>query len=182
MAVVDIFFLIIIAFFIFKGLIMGFVREFMNLAALFGGIAAGILAQPYLNGFLSKVLNVQGTVTSVVPDVSDIGNTVRWVPILSFLIAFLVTYIVIKLVELLILKAVDKIHLNQLNRIMGVMYGALEAGITILFIVFVVNIQSYVDLSTLFDESIIAGYAKEFLLDLELQPYFDMIRIGEKGV
>lgn len=181
MAVVDIFFLIVIAFFIFKGLILGFVREFMNMAALFGGIAAGILAQPYLNGPLSELIGVPHVVT-IIPDNIEIGSTIKWVPILSFLIAFLVTYIVIKLVEILIIKAVDKIHLNQLNRIMGVMFGALEAGITILFIVFLVNVQSFVELSQFFDESIIAGYAKEFLINLGLQPYFDITRIGEKGV
>lgn len=168
MAPVDIFFLIVVAFFLFRGMIVGFIAEFMNMAALFGGIAAGILAQPYMNPILSDLISTE--------------NSINWIPILSFFVVFLVSYIIIKLFEILFHKVVDKIHLNQLDRILGVMWGLLEASVTVLFIVFIADIQPYFDLSDIFGDSIFAGYARELLKELGLTGLGDIPVIGEIGV
>lgn len=157
MDIADIIFLIIALFFVIRGFFKGFVSEFMSMAALICGIASGIMLHPYVSPFLDNYI-----------------KSATWRPLVAFLILFIGTYIIVKIVEIFLHNIVDSIQLNSLDRTLGLIWGALEAAVIILLIVFLIYNFDFQAGITFLKKSQAAEYAKDFLKSLNLEHFKDL--------
>lgn len=157
MDIADIIFLIIALFFVIRGFFKGFVSEFMSMAALICGIASGIMLHPYVSPFLDNYI-----------------KSATWRPLVAFLILFIGTYIIVKIVEIFLHNIVDSIQLNSLDRTLGLVWGALEAAVIILLIVFLIYNFDFQAGITFLKKSQVAEYAKDFLKSLNLEHFKDL--------
>lgn len=127
-APLDIFFIVILVFFIFRCMIKGFVSEFMAMISVVGGIYAGIVFSASLSAFLARFTN---------------GS--KWTQSVAFLIIFLSTYLTAKFLENLFHSFIEKIELKRLDRSLGLFWGILEGAAVIFVILFVLRIQPFLD-------------------------------------
>ncbi|ASB49179.1 CvpA family protein [Alkalitalea saponilacus] len=113
MHIFDIIALIIILFFLFKGLKNGFIIELASLAALFLGIILAVMFSEVTATWLSDYI------------------TSRYVSILAFILVFTATVLGVHLVAKMIDKLVSAIALGWLNRLTGAAFGVVKAAILI---------------------------------------------------
>jgi len=165
MNIADIIFLILALFFLIRGYFKGFISEFMSMAALICGIASGIV-------FQSKVS----------PLLDDLIKNATWRPLVSFLLLFIGTYIVIKILEIILHNVINTIQMNSLDRILGLAWGVLEACVIVVLIVFLIHAFDFKAGISFLKESVAAEYAKEFLKGLNLEQFKDLPVIGDMHV
>ncbi len=129
-AVIDLVFIILIAFLIILGIVKGFSDTLFNWAAPIISFAAAVLYfrklsvyfSPFIqNAFLSKAA--------------------------SFLIIFVLGFIVIKIMQIIVGQIFESPVLSQLNRILGGVLGAAEGFLLVGFIIFVMVNQKWFDCS-----------------------------------
>ncbi len=147
---IDIFFTLIILFLTIKAIIRGFITEFMGLAGIGAGIVLGAFFSPVLADFISK----------------NFGHS-SWNQIIAFLIIFLVSYIVIKIFENGLNALVDKIHLDKLDRSLGLFFGIIEGIAVVIIIVFIIEIQPFFNTEKVESESWYVQMVHKFLPDGE---------------
>ena len=133
---IDIFFTAIILFMTVKAIIRGFVTEVMSIAALGLGIILGVLFSGMLGEFIGSKFGVS-----------------NWNQVIAFLIIFLVSYIIIKIFENGLNALIEKIHLNKLDRSLGLFFGIVEGLVLVIIIVFVIEVQPIFDTQKLESES-----------------------------
>ena len=161
----DILFLLIALFFVIKGFFRGFISEFMSMAALIAGLAAALI--------------FQGQVAALLKDMIKNG-TFR--TLFAIFVLFIGTYILVKLVELLMHNTIEAIRMNSLDRLLGIVWGLFETSIIILVIVFLVYHFKFKAGISFLDDSLIAKYAREFLTNSNIDDFsFDKVNelIGE---
>ena len=161
----DILLLLIALFFVIKGFFRGFISEFMSMAALIAGLAAALI--------------FQGQVAALFKDMIKNG-TFR--TLVAFFILFIGTYILVKLVELMLHNTIEAIRMNSLDRLLGIVWGLFETSIIILVIVFLVYHFKFKAGISFLDDSLIAKYAREFLTSSNIDDFsFDKVNelIGE---
>ncbi len=124
----------------------GFVAEFMSVLALLIGIAAALL----LASSVSILL------------VPYIGETF-WTPIAAFLLVFLIVYLLLKLIEATLHRIIERIQLEKLDQSLGFFLGMLEGFLILAVIVFLLQLQSFMEVEGLFEESFIAGFIREII-------------------
>ena len=157
MDIADIIFIGIALFFIIRGFFKGFISEFMSMAALICGIASGIVFQPHVSPLLNNYI-----------------KSAAWRPLVAFLILFIGTYIIVKIVEMFLHNVVDSIQLNSLDRILGFCWGLLEAGVIILLIVFLIYNFNFEAGISFLKKSVAAEYARDFLRGLNMEHFSDL--------
>ena len=92
---------------------------------------------------------------------------------MAFLSLFLVVYIVVKLFEKALNRLVERIQLEGLDRALGFFLGIVEGAFVVFVIVWIVRLQSVVDVGDLLERSVIAR------LLLPLLPYaYRAIQVG----
>ena len=123
-APIDIFFTAIILFMTIKAIVRGFVTEVMSIAAIGLGIILGVLFSGLLGEFIGR----------------QFGES-NWNQVISFLIIFLVSYILIKVFENGLNALVEKIHLDKLDRSLGLFFGIIEGIVLVMIFVFVIEAQ-----------------------------------------
>ncbi len=165
MNIADIIFLIIALFFLIRGYFRGFISEFMSMAALICGIASGIIFQPMVS-----------------PLLDDIIKSVTWRPLVTFLLLFIGTYIIIKILEIILHNVINTIQLNSLDRILGLAWGILEACVIVLLVVFLFHAFDFKAGISFLKESVAAEYARDFLKGLNLEHFKDLPVIGDMHV
>jgi membrane protein required for colicin V production len=106
----DILILVPIAFGAFKGFRRGLIIELAGLAALALGIYAGIHFSEITSVFLGKYMNIES----------------EHMPILSFIITFLVVVIAVYLLGKVLEKLVDIVALSFINKFAGLTFGVLK--------------------------------------------------------
>ena len=147
----DLLFLLVALFFVIKGFIRGFISEFMSMAALILGLVAALMFQNQVADLLKDMIK---------------SDTFR--PLVSFFILFIGTYVVVKLVEMLLHNAIEAISMNSLDRLLGIVWGLLETSVIILIIVFLIYKFKFKAGMSFLDESVVAKYARNFLDGLNL--------------
>jgi len=147
----DLLFLLIAIFFVIKGFIRGFISEFMSMAALILGLVAALMFQNQVASLLKDMVK---------------SDTFR--PLIAFFILFIGTYIVVKLLEMLLHNAIEAIKMNSLDRLLGVLWGLLETSVIILIVVFLIYRFKFKAGMSFLDESVIAKYARDFLEGLNI--------------
>ena len=151
MNIADIIFLVLTLFFVIKSFFKGFLSEFMSMAALICGITVGMM-------FKDKLA----------PMLADLVKSTTWRPVAAFFILFIGTYILIKITEILLKNIITKIQLNSLDRILGIVWGVLEAAVIITLIVFLIYALQFEPGMNFLKKSEIANYALEFLRKVNL--------------
>lgn len=106
--ILDILFAVLIALAIFKGYQRGLVVGIFSLIAIIVGLAAAMKLSAAIAGYIGQTVRV-----------SD-----RWLPILSFIIVFLLVLWLIRLGARLIQKAMEMATLGWVNRLGGILLYA----------------------------------------------------------
>ncbi|MBR4437202.1 MAG: CvpA family protein [Spirochaetales bacterium] len=160
MNIADLIFLLLALFFVIKGFFRGFISEFMSMAALILGLVAALAFQNQLSALLKDMIK---------------SDTFR--PIAAFFLLFIGTYILVKLLELLLHNAIEAIKMNSLDRLLGLVWGLLETAVIVLIIVFLIYRFKFKAGISFLDESVVARYARDFLDGLHLDGFdLDMVK------
>ncbi|MBR4376567.1 MAG: CvpA family protein [Spirochaetia bacterium] len=160
MNIADLIFLLLALFFVIKGFFRGFISEFMSMAALILGLIAALAFQNQLSALLKDMIK---------------SDTFR--PIAAFFLLFIGTYILVKLLELLLHNAIEAIKMNSLDRLLGLVWGLLETAVIVLIIVFLIYRFKFKAGISFLDESVVARYARDFLDGLHLDGFdLDMVK------
>ena len=160
MNIADLIFLLLALFFVIKGFFRGFISEFMSMAALILGLIAALAFQNQLSALLKDMIK---------------SDTFR--PIAAFFLLFIGTYILVKLLDLLLHNAIEAIKMNSLDRLLGLVWGLLETAVIVLIIVFLIYRFKFKAGISFLDESVVARYARDFLDGLHLDGFdLDMVK------
>lgn len=123
MNVLDIIIAIPVIWFAYKGFSHGLIKEAGSLAALilgiYGAMKLSCYTQQYIAGFESV--------------------SAQYIPVISFAITFIAIIVGITLLSRLLDRFVNAIKLDWLNKLGGVVFGALKAGFIISGLIFIIN-------------------------------------------
>ena len=147
----DLLFLLIAVFFVIKGFFRGFISEFMSMAALIVGLIAALVFQNQAAGLLKDMIK---------------NDTLR--PLVAFFLLFIGTYILIKLIELMLHNAIEAIKMNSLDRLLGFVWGLLETAVIILIVVYLIYHLKFKAGISFLEESVVAKYARDILEGLNI--------------
>ncbi|MEP6950428.1 MAG: CvpA family protein [Ginsengibacter sp.] len=103
--IIDIGFLLIMILALFKGLRKGFILGIFSLLAIIIGLAAALKLSALVAAYLQK----------------NVATATRWLPVLAFLLVFIVVILLVGLGARLIKKTVDLAMLGWLDRLGGVL-------------------------------------------------------------
>lgn len=142
----DIFFIAVILIATIRCLIRGFVKEFMSVAALVGGIGAAVLFSSQGGEIVVKYLHLT-----------------RLSRLIAFLGIFILVYLVIKICEGLLQRILEKLHLEKLDRALGFFLGIIEGILLITVVIFVLQIQPFFPVEKFLQESFIANVIIKYL-------------------
>ena len=157
----DLLFLLIALFFVVKGFFRGFISEFMSMAALILGLVVALAFQNQAASMLKDMIK---------------SDTFR--PIAAFFLLFIGTYILVKLVELLLHNAIEAIKMNSLDRLLGIVWGLLETAVIVLIVVYLIYSFKFKAGMSFLDDSKVAKYARDFLEGLNLGS-FDLDKVKD---
>ena len=118
----DIIFLVIFAILTIRVVVRGFVKEFLDMAALIVASAGAIFLSGPFSVLLDKLFGKTG-----------------WNQIIAFLVCFLVIYLVIKLFESALHDLFEKFQLDKLDRALGFFLGLIEGFIIVSVLLLLLN-------------------------------------------
>lgn len=124
----------------------GFIAEAMSMAALILGVAAAV--------FFSK--------PGATLIAAYFGQS-NWNQVIAFLILFLVVYLIVKILQRILQGLFERIHLDQLDRALGLFLGLAEGVLLVVLVVYVLQVQPLIDLSKLIRGSFIASTVLKYL-------------------
>lgn len=136
-APIDVVFIVIILVLVANGAIRGFIALFFGKAAFWVGFAAGIVCNTPVAQILLQWILV-----------------VILAKIAAFLLLFIITYVVIKLVEKILGWIFKGNILKSLDRSLGFFFGLVEGLLVVVLILFLLNLQPWVDVGGLLQDSI----------------------------
>ena len=138
--VIDWIFGIIIVVFAVSGLIKGFVDNVFGKLAFIAGIICGWIFYKSMATSLLKDIKL--------PYAANI---------LSFLLIFVVVFLIIKLAQMIISKIFEWSILKSLDRTLGFIFGIVEGAAVVCLIIFLLSVQPFFDVTNLFDGSFFYG-------------------------
>ncbi len=124
----------------------GFVAEFMTALALIVGISGAVLLTSTVSALLAPY----------------IGETF-WTPVAAFLLVFLLLYLLLKLIEATLHRIIARIQLEKLDQSLGFFLGLVEGFLLLAVLVFILQLQNFVSVRGLFEESIAAAFIREII-------------------
>lgn len=131
-AVIDLVFIILIAFLAVVGIVKGFSDMLFNWAAPIISFVAAVIYFKGLSVYFSPFIRNAFLARAV-----------------SFLIIFVLVFIVIKILQLIVGRLFESPVLSQLNRILGGVLGAAEGFLLVGFVIFVMVNQKWFDCSNI---------------------------------
>ncbi len=145
----DLIFLAILVFFVIRTTIRGFISEFFSKAAV---IIGGLVAVLFYRMFTPIILRL-------------IGEQV-FVPVIAFLILFLATYLLIKLIELFLGSLFENDSLRSLDRALGFFLGIIEGLLIIIVVLIILKLQPLFNTDAFLAESFFARFLSPFIIEL----------------
>ena len=130
---------------IFRGFIVGFIKEFFSLGALVLGILSAILLYTKLAEYIRL---------NYLPDIKVLPD------ILAFVIIFLIVFLICKILEKLLNDIIKGMNLSGIDKFLGGVLGFAEGLIVICVVLLVLSFQPVFDTSALLESSF---YAKMLL-------------------
>jgi len=108
--------------------------------------------------------------------VDGLIGTSNWSQIVAFLSIFLLVYLAIRLLEGLLQRVLEKIHLERLDRALGLVLGFVEGAIVVVLAIYLVRVQPLFDPGSMLGDSLVAQIV------LEIVPIFAPDGAGATGV
>jgi membrane protein required for colicin V production len=141
LAGIDVVFMVIIAVSALRCAARGFISEILSMAALIFGMLAALLF------FRGGALFIREW---FMPDVKIVPE------IIAFVALFLAVYIIVKIVEITLKNIIEGIRLGSLDHLLGFFVGCVEGIVVVCLILFLINIQPFVDSNAVLERSILA--------------------------
>ncbi len=135
-AIIDWIFSIIILIFAISGVIKGFIDNVFGKIAFVAGILLGYLFYKDLAAVLLKDIKY--------PYVANV---------LAFLLIFVVTFLAIKILQMIIAKAFEWSILKSLDRTLGFIFGIVEGLAVVCLLIFLLNAQPFFEVQNIFEGS-----------------------------
>ncbi|MEM5948833.1 CvpA family protein [Spirochaetia bacterium 38H-sp] len=151
MSALDYVFVAVIVLFVVQGLIKGFIHGLFSVIAVGGGLAVGAIWGSYVAGFYDELLGVS-----------------VWSPVLGFLSLFILVYAVVKLVENVLDKFIEKVNLESLDKALGFFLGIIKGVIVVAVLIMILAGQQFVDFSRALEVSFFYKLISPVLPDLSL--------------
>jgi len=123
MNLLDIFIIVPLVWFAYKGVRRGLVLELASLAGLVLGIYAAIHFSDFTEQFLIDSFDAHG----------------KYLYVISFIITLVVVIVVIYLIGKLIEKLLDLVALGFFNKLLGLVFGLLKGALLVSLILFIIN-------------------------------------------
>ena len=120
-----------------RAVFRGFIDEFLSMAAVILGLAAALIFTGKLSVLVEKYIHSE-----------------FWSPVVAFLLLFLVVYIVVKILENALNSLVEKVQLEKLDQSLGFFLGIIEGALLVVLIVFILEVQPFFEIKSLFTGSI----------------------------
>lgn len=139
-AFIDLIFLVIILACVLVSIIKGFVASFFGKASFVVGILLGVFFAPQFAVFVSKYINVPYLTT-----------------IISFLIIFIFSYIILRLLQLLIKTIFSGEIMGGLDRALGFFWGLAEGLLIVGVFCVILIVQPFFDLTEFLSKSFFAS-------------------------
>lgn len=152
--IIDVIFLFLLAFALFKGLRKGLIVALFSLIAFIAGLAAALKLSTIVAARLSE----------------HIGSSARWLPLVSFMLVFIAVALLVSLMGRLLQKTFETVMLGWANRLGGALFYLLLYSIFYSIFLFYA-----VQLHLVSDETIKASLTFNYLQPLA--PYI-MDRLG----
>jgi membrane protein required for colicin V production len=140
---IDIVFAIVMLFMLLRGLLRGALAELFSVGAIVAGIAVAVIFSAGAGAMVEEKFGLAG-----------------WGSIIAFLGLFLVTYVVMKLVEKTLRSFVESVKLQNLDKALGLLLGLVEGLAIVAVVIFVMRLQPVFDF-----REILAGSLFVRLLD-----------------
>ena len=124
-------------------------EEFLSMAALIFGIAGAVFLSGPIGGLLDKHFGLA-----------------MWSHIIAFLGCFIIIYIIIKILEGIFNKIIDKLNLENLDRALGFVLGLFEGFLVVAVLVFLFSWLKwipFIDMEQLLKDSFIARFIQPLL-------------------
>ncbi|MCL2181503.1 MAG: CvpA family protein [Treponema sp.] len=139
LGVMDIFFILLIALFMIRGYLKGFISEVLSMAAIVLGVLGAVFF--YKNG--GEYVRTQFLPESqIIPE------------IIAFITILLIVFVIGKLLEILLKQVIRGVKLGGADRILGIVFGFAEGIAVVSLVLFLLRVQPIVDLSGILDNSI----------------------------
>lgn len=152
-ATIDIIFGALLIIFVLRCTLKGFIEEFMAVASIVSGLIVGFLL--FKNG--AAFLRTQFGLT-IFPELA------------AFVILFLITFLVIKILEAILHDLIERIHLDSLNHIFGFLLGLVEGTLVVSLVLFVLAYQPLFNPGFLLDNSWFAKLLLPLIGELKRNP------------
>ncbi len=146
MAVFDVIGIVVLLAAGFRCAFRGFVTEFLSVLAVLVALTLSVLFTASLTPLFAPYL----------------GESF-WTPIVAFLILFLVGYLIIKIIESTLHRIIEKIQLEKLDQALGFFLGLIEGLLVLAILVFILQLQSVIEVKALLEESFIAGILQRII-------------------
>lgn len=117
----------------------GIIGEVLSTAAVVGGLLSGIFFFRPVGAYIASIIALGGLE-----------------PVVGFVAAFALVFIVVKIVERSLRGLLENLHLDILDRILGLVFGALEGVIIAAIVILVLKFQPLVNVAALLDGSVVA--------------------------
>lgn len=117
----------------------GIIGEVLSTAAVVGGLLSGIFFYRPVGAYVASVVALGGLE-----------------PLVGFVAAFALVFIVVKIVERSLRGVLESLHLDIIDRILGLVFGALEGVIIAAIIILVLKFQPLINVTSLLDGSVVA--------------------------
>lgn len=137
-SVADGIFLVLLAIAAIRGAARGFTKETLTAGAVICGLFGAIVFSKLIVSILERYLSPSA-----------------WNIVFSFLGIFIVIYLVFKLSEGILLRAIDKVRLVNLDRALGLLFGLIEGVVIIVLFLFIMRIQPFFSSEQLLEESVV---------------------------
>ncbi len=132
---------ILLLFFSLRGVLRGFVSEVFSVGSVLLGLGAGYFFGPHFAQVAEQTLRLPG-----------------WGNIVAFLGVFLVVYVLLKVIEKLFRGFIETLHLQNLDKALGLFLGIAEGLILILLLLWGLRVQPIFDTKALLEKSWIARF------------------------
>jgi len=127
----------------FMGAVVGSVRGFaMEFSARAGFLVGIVIAVVFAKLGAGLVMD-------------NLGLPVLWSTMIAFVVLFIIGYLVMMMLGTLLDKTLDALMLDWLDRLLGFFLGIAEVLVVVAFLIYMLQLQSVVDLSAYFTKSVI---------------------------
>jgi membrane protein required for colicin V production len=144
LAVCDLILLGLILLAVIRCVARGFITEVFSFVAVAGGLLLAFLFDRPLGIFLARFF-----------------GDARWTPIAAFLIIFILVYLVTKIFENTLTVILGKLHLDKLDRALGLFLGLGEGIILVLILVYLSNFITWKPVREFFESGRTAGFIND---------------------